>query len=70
MQYEMINPCSEKDPKNANLGLGCTPSEQVACTKLFKQYKDIFLWIYDDPKTYVTNIIYHVIPLEPNVNPY
>lgn len=25
MQYKMINLDSEKDPKNVNLGLGCTP---------------------------------------------
>ena len=27
MQYELINLSSEEDPKNVNLGLGCTPDE-------------------------------------------
>jgi hypothetical protein len=37
---------------------------------LFKEYKDIFSWTYDDLKTYDTNIIQHIIPMKPQTNPF
>ena len=36
MQYDMINLGSKQDPKNVNLGVGCTPTKWVAFIKLFK----------------------------------
>jgi hypothetical protein len=38
--------------------------------KLFKEYKDIFSWMYDDLKTFDTNIIHHIIPMNPNAKPF
>jgi hypothetical protein len=32
--------------------------------KLFKEYKDIFSWMYEYLKTYDTKIIQHIIPIE------
>ena len=37
--------------------------------KLFREYKDIFAWTYEDLKTYETKIIQHVIPLKENAKP-
>ena len=70
MQYEMINLGFEKDPNNVNLGLGCTPTKLVALIKLFKEYKDVFSWTYDDLNTCNTRIIQHVILMDPDAKPY
>lgn len=37
---------------------------------LFKHYKDIFIWSYDDLKNYDTYIIQHKIPLKPEAKPF
>ena len=66
----MINLGSKQSPKNVNLGLGYTAIEHVVSIKLFKQYKDMFTWTYDDLKTYDMKIIQHVILMEPNAKPY
>ena len=70
MQYEMINLGSKKDPKNVNLGLGCSPTMWATFIKLFKKYKDIFSWTYHDLKTYDTRIIQHVTLMGPDEKPY
>ena len=61
---------TEKDPKNVNLGLGCSSQGKVAFFKLFKEYKDVFAWTYGDLKTFDTSVMQHVIPLEKDVRPY
>ena len=38
--------------------------------KLFKEYKDVFTWTYEDLKTYDTKIIQHVIPLKEDAKPF
>jgi hypothetical protein len=56
MQYKVNDLGFEQDPKKVNLGHVCSPSEQ-ATLKLFRQYKNVFAWTYDDLKTYDTRII-------------
>lgn len=36
MQYEIINLGSKKDPKNVNMGLGCTPTRRATFINFFK----------------------------------
>lgn len=36
---------------------------------LFKFYKDVFAWSYDDLKTFDTNIIQHKVPLKSGMRP-
>ena len=38
--------------------------------KLFKEYKDVFMWTYEDLKTYDMKIIQHIIPLKEDANPF
>ena len=38
--------------------------------KLFKEYKDVFMWTYGDIKTYDMKIIQHVIPLKEDAKPF
>ena len=61
--YEAVNLGTEQDPKNINLGKNCTSAKRTTFMKLFREYKDIFAWTYEDLKTYDTKIIQHVIPL-------
>jgi hypothetical protein len=63
MNVELANLGTEQNPQNVNLGLGCSPFERTAFIKLHNQYKDIFAWSYDDPKTFDTSIIQHTIPM-------
>jgi len=37
---------------------------------LFKEYKDVFAWSYEELKTYDITIIEHKIPLKPGVKPF
>ena len=38
--------------------------------KLFKEFKDVFAWTYEDLKTYDTEIIQHVMPLKEDAKPF
>ena len=66
----MINLSLGKDPKNVNLGLGCTPTKCVSFLTFLKEYKDIFAWTCSDLKTYYTRIIQYVISMELDEKPY
>ena len=70
LQFELINLGIETKPKYVNLGKCCSPVEQDKFIVLFKQYKDVFSWTYEDLKTYDTSIIQHVIPIKSGVKPY
>jgi hypothetical protein len=70
MQFEVINLGTNNMPQNINLGKNFSLTERQAFIKLFKEYKDIFSWTYDDLKTYDTNIIQHIIPMKPQTNPF
>ena len=68
--YEVVNLGTEQDPKNINLGKNCTHAKRTTFMKLFREFKDVFAWTYEDLKTYDTNIIQHVIPLKEDVKPF
>jgi hypothetical protein len=53
-----------------NLGLGCSEKENVAFIKLFKEFKDVFAWTYDNLNTFDPNIIQHIIPMKPQTQPF
>lgn len=53
-----------------NLGTCCTQQERQTFFLLYKQYQDVFAWMYDDLKTYETWIIQHIISIKEGVKPY
>ena len=53
-----------------NLGTTCTHVEKAAFMKLFKEFKDVFVWTYEDLKNYDTKIIQHIIPLKEDAKPF
>ena len=38
--------------------------------QIFKEYKDVFAWMYEDIKTYNMKIIKHIIPLKEDSKPF
>ena len=70
LQFKLINLGTETNPKYVNLGKCCSPAKRDKFASLFKQYKDVFTWTYEDLKTYDTSIIKHVIPIRTGVKPY
>ena len=70
LQFELINLGIEAKPRNVNLGKCCSPCERSKFISLFKQYKDVFSWTYEELKTYDTKIIQHVIPIRSGFKPY
>ena len=57
MRYETINLGTELDPQTINLGIDCNPVEKIAFIKLFKEFKDVFSWTYEDLKTFNTQVM-------------
>ena len=70
LQFELINIGSEADPKYVNLGKCYSPRERIKLISLFRQYKDVFAWTYEDLNTYDTKIIQHVILIKVGVKPF
>ena len=68
--YEVVNLGTDQDPKNINLGKNCTLDERATYMQLFREFKDVFAWTYEDLKTYDMKIIQHVIPLKENAKPF
>jgi ribonuclease HI len=70
LSYEKVNLGTNENPQCINLGLGCSRQEKATFVKLFKEFKDVFAWTYDDLKTFDPNIIEHVIPMKPQTLPF
>ena len=68
--HEKIYLGTERDLKYVNLGTCCTPQERKAFICLFKQYRDVFGWTYNELKTYDTWMIQHVIPIKEGAKPF
>ena len=52
------------------MGKGCYEQERSDFIRLFKKFKDVFAWMYDDLKTFDPNIIQHIIPMKPQTQPF
>ena len=53
-----------------NLGIDCTPTEKSAFIKLFKEFKYVFSWTYDDLKTFNPQVMQHIIPIKQESKPF
>ena len=69
LNYEPVNLGTEQNPCFINLGFDCSNEEIIASIKLCKEFKYIFAWMYDEPKTFDTGIMYLNIPMKPEVRP-
>jgi hypothetical protein len=64
MMHLLVNFGTSEQPKYVNLGTYCSDSETYTFIELFKKYRYVFAWTYDDLKTYDTHIIQDVIPIK------
>ena len=53
-----------------NLGIDCTHTEKSAFIKLFKEFKDVFAWTYDDLKNFNPQVMQHIIPIKQESKPF
>lgn len=65
LQNKFYRPTNAKNDRHANLRLNCNKVETKSFWWLFKKYQGTFVWNYDELKNYDTQIIQHIIPLNP-----
>jgi hypothetical protein len=65
LTHEKVNLGTKNNSQCINLGTGCSEQEKSTFIKLFKEFKDVFAWTYDDLKMFEPNIIQHTIPMKP-----
>ena len=70
MKYETINLGTELNPQTVNLGIDCTSTKKTAFIKLFKEFKDVFAWTYDNLKTFNPQVMQHIIPIKQESKPF
>ena len=61
---------SQSHPKLINLSIGMTTEQKSKYCSSIKEFPDVFAWEYSDLKTYDTNIIQHMIPLDKDTIPF
>jgi hypothetical protein len=70
MQVDDINIGFEDSPRYIKIGKTCTEKERKEIIELVREYKDVFVWSYDELKTFDQNIFNHEIPLIMDAKPF
>jgi hypothetical protein len=70
MQVDDINIGFEDFPRNIKIGKACIEKERKEIIELVREYKDVFVWSYDEMKTFDQNILNHEIPLRMDAKPF
>ena len=55
--------------ENIHVGVTCSPEEILVYTSLFREFKDVFAWSYEEMPRIDPNIVMHEIPTYPGVKP-
>lgn len=55
---------STQNPKMVKLSKTLPGDQKLKYIELFKEFQDVFAWIYKDLKSYDTSVIQHTIPLK------
>ena len=55
--------------ENINLGANCTPDEVASYTSLFKEFRDVFTWSYEEMLGIDPSIVIHEIKTYPDAKP-
>ena len=69
-QVEDLNLGTEADPKIVKLSKKVPKEYKELYQKLFRSYKDVFAWSYQDLKTLDISIMQHKIPLKGDAKPH
>ena len=70
LNYEPVNLGTQQNHRFINLGIDCSDEERRYFIKLWKLFKDIFAWTYNEIKTFETSIMHHNILMKLEVRPY
>jgi hypothetical protein len=73
IQHEEVMDCNIGTTKNPNivkLSNSLPPKQKEMYVKLMKNFADVFMWSYEDLKTFDTYFIHHKIPLKAGYNPF
>ena len=66
---EIINLCSEEDPKEVKIRALMHPDVKSRLIELLNEYADIFSLSYQDMLSLDTNIVEHYLPQKPECPP-
>jgi len=66
---EECNIGTAEQPKIIKLSASLPPDQKPKYVDLFKEFRDVFAWSYEDLKSYDTSVIQHTIPSSPIKNP-
>jgi hypothetical protein len=69
-EVEDCNIATEKEPKIIKLSKYLPFAQEHKFIELFKEFIDVFAWIYEDLKSYDTSIIQHKIPIKEDQNTF
>ena len=58
-----INIGTDQDPKLIKIGKGTSEKERNNLINLFKEYRDVLAFSYDELKSYREEVFQHTIPL-------
>eukprot|EP00253_Pinus_taeda_P027131 PITA_27131 len=67
---EECNIGTDENPKLIKLSKSLPPTERVKYIEFLKEFQDTFAWIYEDLRSYDTNIIQHTISIKENKKPF
>ena len=67
---EECNIGSELKPMMIKLSKNLPAHIKIKYIELFKEFSDVFAWIYEDFKSYDTEILQHKIPFKENQKPF
>lgn len=55
--------------ENIYIGVSCSPYDIMVYTTLFKEFRDVFTWSYEEMPGIDPSIVVHEIPTYPNTKP-
>jgi ribonuclease HI len=61
---------TSEEPRLVKLSKSLTEEQRIGYTRLLREFADVFLWTYEDLKTYDTSVIEHKIPLKEEARPF
>jgi hypothetical protein len=59
-----------EEPRFVKLSRSLTEEQRIGYAKLLREFADMFVWTYEDLKTYDTSFIEHKIPLKEEARPF
>ena len=68
-ETEIVDLGTGNRKKEVKIGMGMTAPIREELTALLKDYQDIFAWSYQDMPSLSSDIVQHILPLNPECSP-